>query len=262
MGDVAAFEFPDVECTHVLHMATEAGPTMSPITSFRTAVAGTGRVLSFAANRGVRKLLLTSSGAMYGMQPPDIDRLQEDYAGAPRTDDPAAGYGHGKRAAEYLCSVAASQTALEVKIARCFAFVGPTMPVDANFAIGNFIRDALERDQIEVKGDGSRAPLVSLRRRPRRVALDHPDEGPVRPALQRRLGSRCEHRRPRSHGGARSCGRDAAVQIAQTPVPGSQPARYVPSTARAREELGVRERIALDDGIKRTAGWYAAGPSG
>jgi dTDP-glucose 4,6-dehydratase len=130
-GDVVSFEFPEAGCTHVLHMATEAGPKMSPAASFRTAVAGTERVLAFASAQGARKLLLTSSGAVYGPQPPDLERLPEDYLGAPRPEDASAGYGHGKRAAEYLCSVAAADTSLEAKIARCFAFVGPWAPESA-----------------------------------------------------------------------------------------------------------------------------------
>ncbi len=130
-----SFDFPESACTHVLHMATEAGPGMSPSASFQTAVAGTERVLDFAARRGVRKLLLTSSGAVYGTQPTELDRLSEDYLGAPRPEDVGAGYGHGKRAAEYLCSAAAAQTELEAKIARCFAFVGPAP------AAGHQLRD-------------------------------------------------------------------------------------------------------------------------
>src|SRR5664280_1205565 len=154
-GDVKTFEFPILECTHVLHMATETALGASPAASFQSAIEGTERVLAFATSRRVRKLLLTSSGAIYGPQPPDLERISEEYVGAPLPEDPSASYGHGKRAAEFLCAAAASETEPQAKIARCFAFVGPLLPLGGNFAIGNFIRDALYRDQIEVTGDGT-----------------------------------------------------------------------------------------------------------
>ena len=256
-GDVKSFEFPKSGSTHVLHMATEAGPGMSPSASFHTALVGTERVLGFAAAHGARKLLLTSSGAVYGTQPPDSERLSEDYIGAPRPEDAAAGYGHGKRAAEYLCAVAAAETDLEVKIARCFAFVGPLLPLEANFAIGNFIRDALTRDQIEVLGDGTarRSYLYTAdlavwlwtilirgqSGRPYNVG----SEADLSIADLARLVAAVV--RP----GTR-------VQVAETAVPGRLPARYVPSTTRATTELDVQTRIVLDDAVLRTARWYSA----
>jgi hypothetical protein len=89
-GDVKSFDDPRVECTHVLHMATETALAASATASFETAVKGTQRVLGFAARRGVRKLLLTSSGAVYGPQPPDCERLSEEDIGAPRPNDVSA----------------------------------------------------------------------------------------------------------------------------------------------------------------------------
>jgi nucleoside-diphosphate-sugar epimerase len=259
-GDVRSFALPSTDCTHVLHLATEAGPTMSPIASFRTAVAGTERVLEYAALRGARKLLLTSSGAVYGPQPPDRERISEQYVGAPRSEDSSTGYGQGKRAAEYLCSVASMQTDLEVKIARCFAFVGPLLPLDANFAIGNFIRDALERDRIEVRGDGTA-------RRSYLYAAD----------LAIWLWTiliNGESGRPYNVGSESDIGiADLAglvgrvvrpgipVDVAESATPGAMPSRYVPSTERASAELGVRARIALDDAVRRTASWYQTGPT-
>ena len=254
-GNVTSFDFPNRECSHVLHMATEAGPSMSPVASFRTAVGGTERVLDFAARQGVRKMLLTSSGAVYGTQPPELGRLPEDYRGAPRPEDASAGYAHGKRAAEFLCSVAAAQTELEAKIARCFAFTGPLLPLDAEFAIGNFIRDALYRDHIEVTGDGT----------PRRSYLYSADLA----VWLWTILITGESGRPYNVGSeedlsisdlaqlvARVLRPDIPVHIVTPPVPDALPSRYVPATIRAARELGVRDRVALDDGVRRTAAWH------
>src|SRR5664280_2753830 len=91
-GDVRSFDDPGVECTHVLHMATETALDESPAASFQTAVEGTDRVLGFARRWGVRKLLLTSSGAVYGTQPPECERIPEEYVGGPRPEAGSAGY--------------------------------------------------------------------------------------------------------------------------------------------------------------------------
>lgn len=255
-GDIRSFDYPRGGCTHVLHMATETALAASAAASFRTAVDGTERVLDFAAVRGVRAMLLTSSGAVYGSQPTELARLPEEYAGAPRPEDASSGYAHGKRAAEFLCSAATAETPLEAKIARCFAFVGPLLPLGTNFAIGNFIRDALFRDQIEVKGDGTA----------RRSYLYAADLA----VWLWTILFRGDSGRPYNVGSeedlsisdlaelvARILRPDIPVLVAAAPVPDTLPTRYVPSTARAARELGLRSRIALDDAVVRTAEWHA-----
>ena len=69
---------------------------------FHTIVDGTSRTLEFTSHCGARKILLTSSGAIYGRQPSELTHIPEEYQGAPDLNDPLSAYGEGKRAAETL----------------------------------------------------------------------------------------------------------------------------------------------------------------
>jgi dTDP-glucose 4,6-dehydratase len=83
-----------------------------------------------------------------------MTHIPETYLGSPDPMDPNSAYGEGKRVGELLCAIAHKEHGLETTIARCFAFVGPHLPLDAHFAIGNFIRDAIKGEPITVQ-DGS-----------------------------------------------------------------------------------------------------------
>ena len=81
--------------------------------------------------------------------------MSEDYLGAPDPVDPRSAYGHAKRMAEQWCVAHHRRHGIEPLIARCFAFAGPGLPLEINYAIGNFIRDALAGGPISVAGDGT-----------------------------------------------------------------------------------------------------------
>lgn len=255
-GDVRSFELPPGDFTHVIHAATTAAHAVDPLDNIDTIIEGTRRVLDFAVNRKIRSFLLTSSGAVYGRQPPDLIRVPETYAGAPDPLDPASAYGEGKRAAELLCAIYFRKYGVPVKIARCFAFAGPLLPLDTHFAIGNFVRNALAGDPVTVKSDGTamRSYLYAADLaiwlwtilvhgtpcRPYNVGSgDYLSIGELARTVAAVLQS------------------DAPVRIQYEPT-GAPPARYVPDVERARNELGLDVQVGLQESIRRTAAFVIA----
>jgi nucleoside-diphosphate-sugar epimerase len=157
-GDVTSFDFIHDQIDYIIHAATEASLKLNieePLTMFETIVSGTKRVLEFARIKKVNSVLFTSSGAVYGAQPSTISNIKEDYIGAPNVTDLTAVYGEGKRMAEVLCSVYHKHYGLSVKVARCYAFIGPLLPLNTHFAAGNFIQNLLDGDDIVIEGDGT-----------------------------------------------------------------------------------------------------------
>ena len=255
-GDVRTFQFPAGQFDYVVHAATEASAKQSteqPLEMLSTILEGTSRTLAFAKRCGARKFLLTSSGAVYGPQPPEISHLNEDFKGAPDCLDPASVYAEGKRAAELMCALYSNS--FEVKIARCFAFVGPYLPLDAHFAIGNFIRDAMAGGPILVNGDGTpkRSYLYAsdlaiwlwtiLFRGKSNRAYNVGSENAV--SIQELADTVRAVIRP-----------NAEIKISRPRNPTEPIRQYVPSVRRAQGELGVQEHMSLENAIQRTFSWY------
>ena len=141
-------------CTDVIHAAADTHGVADKAEWSRQIVEGTRAVLDWAVESGARRFLLTSSGAIYGPQPATLDRLSEDHTLAPSPTLVSSVYGQSKRMAEQLCAIYAEHHPIEPVIGRCFALVSPHLPLDGPYAIGNFIRDALWRDNVRVRGDG------------------------------------------------------------------------------------------------------------
>ena len=258
-GDVRDFAFPDGEFRYVIHAATESsarqGTVAPPLETLRTIVRGTEHVLEFAAGHGARKFLLTSSGAVYGKQPETISHVPEDYRGGPDPLNPQSVYGESKRISEQMCSLYALQTGMECKIARCFAFVGPHLPLDAHFAIGNFIRDAMRGRPIEISGDGT----------PMRSYLYAADLATWlwtmlfrAPSMQAfNVGSaQAISIRDLAHAVVEALAVDVEVRVAKLPMEGVPLQQYVPSTERAQQLLNLKASLDLHEAIRRTAAWH------
>ena len=260
-GSLSQFDFPSREYPFLIHAATDQASGFSqeePGGTFDRELAATRRVLELARRSKAKRFLFTSSGAVYGKQPPDMASVKEDYPGAPETTDVHSGYGQAKRASEFLCTVHGQQFGFAATIARLFAFAGPHLPLDLNFAIGNFVRDALRGGPIRIAGDGT----------PRRSYLYTADLAiwlwtillRGQPARPYNVGSDKEVSIAElADLVVRNGAPGTSIEIARSPTPGGPGARYVPSVDRAREELGLRPEVSLDEAIRRMFDWYRAG---
>ena len=250
-GDVRDFEFPAGSFDYVIHAATEASAKLdleNPDEMTSVIVDGTRRVLDFSKQADIKRLLYVSSGAVYGVQPPELSHIPETFP-----CNPVTAYGKGKLAAEQLCL----KSGVETVLARPFAFVGPWLPLDAHFAVGNFIRNCLRNESIEIKGDGT--PLRSymygtdlaewlwtilLRGEPSRAYNVGSDQAISISDLAHLV---------------RDCaGTKNEIIVHGKKIDGTLPARYVPSVDRAGNELSLCQRVSLSDAIRQTIGWYRA----
>lgn len=257
-GDVINFALHPQPFTHVIHAATAASVALSsenPLLMLDTVVQGTRRVLDFAVECGARQILFTSSGAVYGVQPTNISNITEECLVGPDVLDPTFCYHEAKRLAEMLCAIYAKKHNIEIKIARCFAFIGPHLPLDSHFAAGNFIRDALHGGPINVSGDGSSlrsylyaADLVVWLWKIlcKGVSLRPYNVGSPQAVSIAEL-ARCVAQNSTPSG--------IEIRIAKKTNPLQPPARYVPDVSRACGELRLKVEIELEEAIRRTFTW-------
>lgn len=247
-GDVRDFSFPDGHFDYVIHAATEASTRLereNPEEMYSVIVDGTRRVLEFSKQAVIKRLLYVSSGAVYGIQPPELSHIPETFP-----CNPVTVYGKGKLKAEQLCL----ESGVETVIARPFAFTGPWLPLDAHFAVGNFIGNCLRNEPIEIKGDGT--PLRSymygsdlvewlltilLRGEPGRTYNVGSEEAISIFDLARLV---------------RECaGTQNEMIVHGKKDEEASPSRYIPSVARVKKELAVFQRCSLTEAICRTIEW-------
>jgi len=252
-ADVATFAEPLPSTDLAIHAATEAGTAanhQNPVETLETTVIGTRRVLAALQQAGVKRVLTTSSGAVYGKQPSELTHVSEAYLGAPDCMSSANVYGEGKRVAETFGVVTAEQHGFDFISARCFAFIGPYLPLDVHFAAGNFIRDALGGGPIVIGGDGTpqRSYLYAgdlvvwlvtmlLRGVSGRAYNVGSDQNVSIEALARRM--------------AALTGTPVEVTVKTAADPSKPVLRYVPNINRAKSELGLEVRTSLDESISR-----------
>lgn len=254
-SDIRSFIVSDRCYTHAIHGATDTSveADKNPFELSDVIVGGTRNVLEQARLAGCVQFLFLSSGAVYGGQGDHMLIAEEDRL-ACDTLDRRSTYGESKRYAEMLCALYSSQFRMSAKVARCFAFVGPGLPLGQHFAIGNFIRDAVAGQTIVLTGDGTpersylyagdlvawllRALVLGQAGRAYHIGSD---QAMTLAELARNV--------------SQLIGTGSGVEIRGMPTANGFRSRYIPSVERARKELGCEIWTPLPEAILMTAEW-------
>jgi dTDP-glucose 4,6-dehydratase len=141
-SDIADLELVQQRFDYLIHGATDTRPErLSDAKSLvNAAQEGTRRVCEQARHSAIKAMLLISSGAA------------AETVGSASTLSPNEAYIFAKQQMEDIAATAAKEAGFELKIARCYAFIGLHLP--PHLAISQFIEDALNGRDIVVKGDG------------------------------------------------------------------------------------------------------------
>lgn len=164
-GDLATLILYPDSYKYIIHLASEqirSGDDASLFNHMNKSVAAANNLIALAKVCETDSILFTSSGAVYsdylGLHSsgsPFVENIQY----AKDVQNEKAIYSETKRYIELLFSTASVNFNFKIKIARCFSFIGPFLPLNSNYAIGNFIRDALQGRDIVINGNGK--PLRS-----------------------------------------------------------------------------------------------------
>jgi UDP-glucuronate decarboxylase len=200
------------------------------------------------AKRCNAKVLQFSTSEVYG--DPEVHPQPESYRGNVNPIGPRACYDEGKRAAETLFFDYHRMHRMRIKIVRIFNTYGPRMhPYDGR-VVTNFIRQALQGEDITLFGDGSQTrsfcyvdDLVEVIIR----MMNGPDDfpGPVNIGNQGEFTIKQLAELVIELTGSKS-------KLVHKPLPADDPTQRKPDITLAKTKLGWEPKVALRDGLVRT----------
>ena len=256
-GDVRSFTLPATRFSHLIHAAADTQMTRD-VNSEKELTSviedGAMHIADLAASHTPQKLLFLSSGQVY--YPHTSPQKYREDESTVRAAGGASPYGMSKLNAELLLCDRGSKVHFDVIVARCFAFIGPFLPLDGHFAAGNFIRDLIMGRPIGITGNplAVRSYLYTadlviwLLNILTKGKPFHPyNVGSEEPVTIGQLASTVAACAP---------AKVREVTISAKPDTNAPFDYYVPSTARAREELGLRQTISLATAVSKTVNFY------
>ncbi|MFG0257047.1 MAG: UDP-glucuronic acid decarboxylase family protein [Phycisphaerales bacterium JB043] len=243
-----------LEVDEIYNLACPAAPghyQYNPIKTMKTSVLGASNMLGLAKRCGA-KILQASTSEVYG--DPEVHPQPESYRGAVNPIGTRACYDEGKRAAETLFFDYHRQNNVNIRVVRIFNTYGPRMhPYDGR-VVSNFIRQALQGENITIYGDGSQTrsfcyvdDLVEGILR----MMDGPDDfhGPVNVGNPGEFTIKQLAEMVLEITGASS-------KLVHQPLPSDDPMQRQPDISLAKDRLGWEPTVPLREGLKSTIEWF------
>ena len=245
-----------VEVDEIYNLACPASPIhyqFDPVQTTKTSVLGSINMLGLA-KRLKAKIFQSSTSEVYG--DPEVHPQPEEYRGNVNPIGPRACYDEGKRCADTLFFDSHRQHGVKIKVARIFNTYGPRMHPNDGRVVSNFIVQALKGQDITIYGDGAQTRsfcyvddliegFVRLMDSPDSVTgpinLGNPVEFTIKQLAERVIDLT----------GAKS-------KLVQRPLPADDPMQRKPIIDKAQKILGWQPKIQLDEGLKKTIGYFDA----
>ena len=237
---------------YILHLASPASPRdylRFPIQTLKVGSLGTYNTLGLAKAHGA-KYLLASTSQVYG--DPQVNPQREDYWGNVSCIGPRGVYDEAKRFAEALTMAYHRHHGLDTRIARIFNTYGPGMRLKDGRVIPTFIYQTLKEKPLTVFGDGSQTRSFCYISDLIEGILELMNSSIHEPI---NLGSPMEMsilqvaKKIISLTGKRS-------KVVFRPLPKDDPKVRRPDISKAKELLGWKLKINIDEGLKKTIEYF------
>ncbi len=236
----------------IIHFASPASPVdylQLPIETLKVNSLGTHNTLGLALAKGAR-YFLASTSEVYG--DPKVHPQTEEYWGHVNPIGPRGVYDESKRFAEALTMAYHHKHNLDTRIIRIFNCYGPRLRINDGRVVSNFIKQALNDEDITVYGKGEQtrsfqyvSDLVGgiLKfmdvKYNEPINLGNPDEKTVLELAKIIIKLT-----------------NSKSNIVYEPLPIDDPKQRLPDITRAKTILNWNVKVSLLEGLEKTIDWY------
>jgi UDP-glucuronate decarboxylase len=242
-----------LEVDQIYNLACPASPIhyqYNPIKTTKTSVMGAINCLGLAKRVNAR-VFQASTSEVYG--DPSVHPQPEAYWGNVNPIGIRSCYDEGKRCAETLFFDYHRQNGVDIRVARIFNTYGPRMLADDGRVVSNFIVQALQGKDLTVCGAGQQTRsfcyvddliegFVCLMNQDQVVGpmnIGNPGEFTILELAEKVLQIT-----------------GSSSKIIYEPMPQDDPKQRQPDITQAKEILGWKPTVPLEEGLKKTVAYF------